>query len=269
MGFCGAFSARSQPTLIGYYRLLLGSSQKSFYTGATELGMFKLMESASQIGERAQAALPALCKELNKSLAELLDQLSPKAVAADIEQLPLLTLGAQFDGSYRNSIGRAATSGVFIAIKEVLADHISSETASAISLVNSAGRAVRVKLATDPDVVVTEEVGNEEQMSVAMEIKGGADRSNAHNRAGEAEKSHRKVVKRAREHWTLIAMKGLNQRQLETESPTTSHWFDICQVLAREGGDWDRFVQLLTSATGVPTTVAHKRTSARTPTTRQ
>ena len=43
-------------------------------------------------------------------------------------------------------------------------------------------------------------------------IKGGTDKSNAHNRAGEAEKSHQKARQQDfRECWTLIYKKGLDE----------------------------------------------------------
>jgi hypothetical protein len=35
----------AKPTLVGYYRLLLGVPQKSFYKGGTGMGQFKSMEA--------------------------------------------------------------------------------------------------------------------------------------------------------------------------------------------------------------------------------
>src|SRR5438876_5226020 len=77
---------------------------------------------------------------------------------------------------------------------------------------------------------------------VAIEIKGGTDMSNAHNRAGEAEKSHQKAKKQGfRDFWTLISKSGLSIEKLKQESPTTNSWFDVAQVLARQGEDWKDF----------------------------
>ena len=45
--------------------------------------------------------------------------------------------------------------------------------------------------------------------------------SNAHNRAGEAEKSHQKVSTLARDLWTVISLKRVDVGALRTESPTT------------------------------------------------
>jgi hypothetical protein len=88
---------------------------------------------------------------------------------------------------------------------------------------------------------------------MAIEIKGGTDNSNAHNRAGEAEKSHQKAKKLDfRDFWTVIAMKGLDAEKLRQESPTTNSWFDIAQVLGRSGDDWEEFRSRLADAVGVP-----------------
>ena len=51
-------------------------------------------------------------------------------------------------------------------------------------------------LSHDPDVCVLEQVENRTHNKVAFEVKGGTDDSNAHNRAGEAEKSHLKAKRK-------------------------------------------------------------------------
>ena len=58
--------------------------------------------------------------------------------------------------------------------------------------------------------------------------------SNAHNRAGEAEKSHQKAKAQGfRGFWTVIAKKGLSMETLQAESPTTQRWFDAAHVLGQ------------------------------------
>jgi hypothetical protein len=96
-------------------------------------------------------------------------------------------------------------------------------------------------------------VGGTLSYKVAIEIKAGTDRSNAHNRAGEAEKSHQKAeADGARDFWTLIAKKGLDVDRLKLESPRTRSWFDVAQVLAREGEDWQEFCRRFVEAVGIP-----------------
>ncbi|SPE43390.1 hypothetical protein SBA3_910007 [Candidatus Sulfopaludibacter sp. SbA3] len=54
-----------------------------------------------------------------------------------------------------------------------------------------------------------------------------------------------------RDYWTIISKAGLNVEKLKSESPTTNDWFDVAQVLAREGDDWNLFKSRLADA-GIP-----------------
>ena len=142
---------------------------------------------------------------------------------------------------------------VFLSIKEVLKGHIVKEEKAALVLRNSAGRKVTVVIGSDPDVRIEEEVGGKLQRKVALEIKGGTDRSTAHNRAGEAEKSHQKARGQGfRDFWTIISKRGLDMNKLRSESPTTNSWFDAAQVLGREGDDWQEFRGRLAVQVGIP-----------------
>ena len=86
-----------------------------------------------------------------------------------------------------------------------------------------------------------------------MEIKGGSDISNAHNRVGEAEKSHIKARQAHFEHrWTLIALTGLDRDRITRESPSTTQFFDYGQISAAEGSDWESFRARLLVALGIP-----------------
>lgn len=241
-----------RPTTLGYYRLLLGVSKKAFYTADTGLSPFLAMEEKDRLRPALINELAPLCQAMNRELAELITQVSPAVGRLDVEQLPLLTLGAQFDGGWRNGIGRAATADVFLAIRDVVEDCLVAETDKALTVQNAAGRRVRIQLASDPDVAIVEQfAGGTDQLNVAIEIKGGTDRSNAHNRAGEAEKSHQKVRGTARDSWTIIATKGVDMTQLATESPTTRRWYDVAEVLGRSGPDWHRFTNDLKGAIGI------------------
>ena len=242
---------RAKPTTLGYYRLLLGVSQKAFYTSETGFGRLKAMELNGRI-PNAAGDLTDACAAINAQVAELISQISPSVSPLDVDQLPLLTLGSQFDGSWRNGIGKAAAADVFLAVHELVAHLLTDETSTTLTLVNSSGRTVTIRLASDPDLAISEVFpGGTEELQAAIEIKGGTDRSNAHNRAGEAEKSHRKVSGSARDFWTLIAMKGVDKAQLALESPTTRRWYDIASVLARAGNDWERFRNDLRGAVGI------------------
>ena len=244
---------REKPTLVGYYRLLLGTSQKQFYASGSGLAPFKAMEERGVLASKPEEGLEVFCRQMALALAALIEQISPRVTERDIGELPLLTLGSQFQGSNNNRIGQAATAEVFLAVKEIVSDHIVDESETEIVVLNSAGRKVHIKLAADPDVRFLEEFDEELRPRLAIEIKGGTDRSNAHNRAGEAEKSHQKAKALGYpECWTVIAKKGLDPKVLEGDSPTTNLWFDAAHVLAREGGDWDQFQTRLVGIVGIP-----------------
>jgi hypothetical protein len=241
------------PTLVGYYRLLLGVPQKTFYAGETGIGQFRSMETRGILTAHQRSALPQFCASMSTALAELVVQLSPTVTNRDIAELPLLTLGSQIQGGSNNIIGKKATADVFIVIAEIVRPHIVTRTERAITVENLAGRRIVIALASDPDVSLEEEVGGWRRKHVAIEIKGGTDRSNAHNRAGEAEKSHLKAKQMGFvTFWTIIATRGLDIGVLQAESPTTSDWFDIGQVLGQAGGDWDRFRSKLADDVGIP-----------------
>ena len=88
-----------EPTLLGYYRLLLGAPRKSFYGGATRMGFLQSMEVKGTLSEKQQQALPDFCRAMAGELAELVTQLSPQIAMRDLDELPILTLGAMFKGA--------------------------------------------------------------------------------------------------------------------------------------------------------------------------
>jgi hypothetical protein len=107
-----------------------------------------------------------------------------------LSELPLLTLGAQLYGKNNNEIGKQAVLSVFASIGEIVRDHELEHNEREIVIRNASSRKVVIRVGTDPDITVIEDFKDEARHKVAIEIKGGSDRSNAHNRAGEAEKSH-------------------------------------------------------------------------------
>ena len=122
-----------------------------------------------------------------------------------------------------------------------------------ITITNASKRKVILALSTDPDIRIQEEFQGKLRNKVAIEIKGGTDISNAHNRSGEAEKSHQKAKKQGfRDFWTLISKSGLSMEKLKQESPTTNSWFDVAQVLARQGDDWKDFRSRFAGEAGIP-----------------
>src|SRR5699024_6721471 len=157
----------------------------------------------------------------NDAMGKLLHALPAGTLRLDVDQLPILTLGVQADGSLRTQIGTKATQAVFEAMKGIVRQqgHPYSETAVSITEVNNSGRDVTLALAPDPDVVIRESFGTSSEYKAAIEIKGGTDYSNVHNRAGEAEKSHAKAIADgANSCWTIIDLRGVDMARIRAES---------------------------------------------------
>lgn len=92
------------PQLVGYYRLLLGFSQKEFYNKGP-FGCFKLMEDEGRISQQAAELLPDLCSSLCQSAWVLVSNL-PELSRDLLHALTLLTLGAEYRGSYNSLLGQ-------------------------------------------------------------------------------------------------------------------------------------------------------------------
>lgn len=174
----------AKPTVIGYYRLLLGAPQKTFYKGSTGMGIFKSMEEMGTMSAKQKGYVPEFCTAMAGALADLVRQI-PSFTERDLRELPLLTFGSQLQGSNNTQIGKKAMQEVFVAITEILEQAVIKKEPNKLTLKNAAGRTVFVILAHDPDVCVQEQVENRIHSKVAIEVKGGTDVSNAHNRAGE------------------------------------------------------------------------------------
>jgi hypothetical protein len=138
----------TKPTLIGYYRLLLGAPQKSFYHGRTGLGRFKSMEMDGVLRETQRTTLPAFCEAMSKPLADLVVQVSPQITARDVAELPLITLGSFFQGQNNVQIGKQATKDVFIAIADIVQRFVVERDEQKLIVKNASGRTVRLVLAS-------------------------------------------------------------------------------------------------------------------------
>ena len=147
------------PRLLGYYRLLLGYSQKGFYTAASGAGMFKSLEERGALSEKQRSMLPELCTALNTSSKYMLSQLDSKMInAAFFDQLTLLTLGPQLRGGANVQKGASAISQVFNVLYQIVSPFIIQSDSHCIELRNKAGRTVYIQFAADPDIVIREEL---------------------------------------------------------------------------------------------------------------
>lgn len=88
---------------------------------------------------------------------------------------------------------------------------------------------------------------------VAIEIKGGEDASNVHNRAGEAEKSHNKARQQGFDHrWTIMVMRDLERQRIREETPASTGLFETAEIMAQAGADWEYFRQKFAEVIGEP-----------------
>ena len=237
----------TSPFLLGYYRLLYGLSQKEAYRC---IGRFKKMEEEGVVPANAADDVPWLCKYLCKT-GELLVQGIDELSVDVLHDLQLLTAGPQFRGSENTRIGESAAVEVFDLIGAIAGSAVEEATRRTLVIKNSAGRTVLVTVASDPDVAITEEVNGRMQPRLAMEIKGGSDVSNVHNRIGEAEKSHQKARNKGFiEFWTIIRA-NVNEADARKESPTTTRFFDLGRILDRQSDGFGQFRSELAARLGI------------------
>ncbi len=242
---------KAAPKLLGYYRLLMGFSQKQFYGGQHGFGPFKSMEEAGRLTENNLKLLEDLCRALCSSAERLLEGI-PRMSHETAHELTLLTLGPQLRGGALNLLGSRATRKIFNLISAIAGPSIIVGGQRSIELKNAAGRIMKVEFASDPDICIREKLPSGKYRNlVAIEIKGGRDHSNIHNRIGEAEKSHQKARKQGYvECWTLVGVADLNMELAERESPTTDRFFHIDRITDEASEDFEDFRENLLSRLG-------------------
>ena len=168
-------------------------------------------------------------------------------------ELTLLTLGPQLRGGALNRLGTRATREVFDLIHEIVGLAATASDPAGMEVKNAAGRTVRIEFSSDPDICIRERLpsGNARNL-VAIEIKGGRDVSNIHNRIGEAEKSHQKARKQGFvECWTIVGVSHLDMKLAHKESPTTDRFFNLDGIRAGEGPEARGFREELLARVGI------------------
>lgn len=240
---------RANPYLLGYYRLLYGFPQKEIYT-KSGFGRFKSLETKGIIRPAIRSEIEDLCRSLISSGSEIvdaLDKISPEI----IRELQILTIGSQLRGGRNTRIGQDATKDVFDYLKEIVGDYLVEATPSMIIIRNNSGRRIVMQFSNDPDIRIDEHFEKDILPLVAIEIKGGEDVSNIHNRVGEAEKSHQKARRQGYEKlWTIIRV-DIDYDALKKESPTTTKFFNIDKIQDVTNPEHNLFKNQLASALSI------------------
>jgi len=245
------------PYLIGYYRLLMGYSQKEFYGSDKGFGVgyFKGMEDKGRISKTAATDLPHLCAAFCETASALLAGIGPLRVSRELlDDMTLLTVGPQLRGGANNQRGTDGIVLVFEIIREIVAHAAAEVRESAIKINSATGRPCLIEFAPDPDIIIREEMEHLHYRNVvAIEIKSGTDVSNIHNRIGEAEKSHQKARQRGfTECWTVVNVSRLDMVKARSESPSTDRFYSLAALSLRSGDEYDDFRRRVLSLTAIP-----------------
>lgn len=235
---------KKMPSLIGYYRLLFGYSQKQFYTSKTGASCLKTMEVKGILTPKSEASLEDACGAFAR-VAEMLVQglgakLSDNSLA---HELTLLTLGAQFRGGANNQRGSDGIKAVFAVLQRLFEKETEKTGERSLTLRNAAGKLVEIELAGDPDVLIKSTMSDAQVRSVvAIEVKAGEDHSNIWNRVGEAEKSHLKAKGFGiNERWTIINDPQAPADKLKSSSPSTTRFYQLLELTDAQSPQFSDF----------------------------
>ena len=246
---------RENPRLLGYYRLLLGFSQKAFYDSSGRAGLFKSMEESGTLSTRQDELLPDLCAGMICCASLLLEAFDEEDVTPQfLDALTLLTLGPQLRGGANVRKGSAGIVEVFETIREVVKGNIQRQSSRRLNINNASDRNVVIQFAADPDIVIIEEMAPDTYRNIiAIEVKSGTDFSNIHNRIGEAEKSHQKARQAGFvECWTIVNVDRIDLDMARRESPSTNRFYRISELKKGSDEEFSDFRSRVLSLVGIP-----------------
>jgi hypothetical protein len=252
------------PRLLSFYRLLLGHSQKAFYKGDNGTTRFKCMEEAGTLPRNDD--LGVLCREMVRCCSLLVEGIGAERLSRELlDDLTLLTLGPQLRGGANVRKGSASIEAVFELIHTIVRESVTSASDQRLTLKNAAGRRVVIQFASDPDIVIQEAIAKESLRNViAIEVKGGTDFSNIHNRIGEAEKSHQKARQAGYvECWTIVNVSNLDQAKAKNESPSTNRFYRLSELIQPGSPEHADFRSRVLALTGLSEKESRRRKASR------
>lgn len=227
------------PSLLGYYRMLLGQSKKEFRRKG--YGTWVNAEENGKLSKQNEIELEEYCSYLIQHLATLIfamGQFNQK----DLSDLALLTLGSTFQGARNDAIGTLAEKQIFELLYHLVKPWATYFEWPVIRLSIPHGPTFEIINKSDPDISLRVGSGAASIPLLAIEVKGGGDASNAHNRAGEAEKSHIKAATAGYIHrWTLIQIPPGQKNRILDETPSSTRVFEFNEIIVQEGNEWQEF----------------------------
>jgi hypothetical protein len=239
---------KANPAIAGYFRLVLGISGKEYGRHGLKIWI------QAEKGERVRLTdgdVSGLCQALIPAGVQLLGGVNGVLSKELFHELSLLTLGAQLDGGYRTIIGQRAVEQVQSLIEAILRGVSKKAALSKNEIVfrNNSGREIIIRFGSDPDILILERIRDNLIRKLAIEVKGGVDPSNIHNRLGEAEKAHNKLEKSVLK-WTITGV-PIEEAVARQRSPSTAEFFVLSDLVAGKGGSFIRFKQNLASIMGL------------------
>jgi len=229
------------PSLLGYYRMLLGFSKKEFQKRGFR--MWVAVEEKNMLSDKFKGDLEQFCTTLIEPLTDLVYAMN-RFEDRDLSDLALLTLGPTLQGGRNNVIGSKAEKQVFQLLRQLVQPWIVFEKGPLIRFTLPEGKTFELINRSDPDICLHAGTGITNSPLLAIEIKGGGDASNAHNRAGEAEKSHLKAAAIGYSHlWTIIRMPQGQRERFHKETLSSTAVFEFDVVVGQSGEDWLSFQQ--------------------------
>ena len=112
---------------------------------------------------------------------------------------------------------------------------------------------LELEFAPDPDIAIRQKLADGSYRNrIAVEIKGGRDVSNIHNRLGEAEKSHQKARGEGfTQFWTVVNVANVDPMVWRQETPTTNELFYLGEIADVRSPEYARFREYLVSELGI------------------
>lgn len=138
-------------------------------------------------------------------------------------------------------------------IRTIVKDCAVNASEKRLELKNAAGRRVFIEFSSDPDIVIREAIAKKSFRNIiAIEVKGGTDASNIHNRLGEAEKSHQKARKNGYvECWTIVNVANLDQAKAAQESPSTNRFYQLADIVVDGTAQFADFCSRIVALIGI------------------